>query len=213
MGDSDHDWSNPVIVSVAVGDCEPRFSSAKRVLAKENVRQNHEPANTTELYEILGVAKTASTSQIKKAYRKLALQKHPDKGGDPEDFKKIQDAYECTSQVMKDEEKPVIGTIEFNERFSFTVDTDDEDFESFSLLIEVYDETDPKNELGCASVRIKPLIKSTFVDVYDYDGEELCRFLVELTDADAPLSRLPLPTLPFQRLTVISEAITTCQPL
>lgn len=65
------------------------------------MRQNREPANTTELYEFLGVAKTASASEIKKAYRKMALQKHPDKGGDPEEFKKIQGAYE----VLKDEEK------------------------------------------------------------------------------------------------------------
>lgn len=60
-----------------------------------------EPANTTELYETLGVEKSASAGEIKKAYRKLALQKHPDKGGDPEEFKKIQASYE----VLKDDEK------------------------------------------------------------------------------------------------------------
>lgn len=64
-------------------------------------RQRREPANTTELYEVLGVEKTAKPAEIKKAYRKQALQKHPDKGGDPEEFKKIQAAYE----VLKDEEK------------------------------------------------------------------------------------------------------------
>jgi DnaJ family protein A protein 2 len=60
-----------------------------------------EPPNTTELYEILGVEKGASDAAIKKAYRQLALKEHPDKGGDPEKFKKIQAAYE----VLKDEEK------------------------------------------------------------------------------------------------------------
>lgn len=47
-------------------------------------RQARGPVNNTEFYEVLGVAKTASADEIKKAYRKAALRNHPDKGGDPE---------------------------------------------------------------------------------------------------------------------------------
>lgn len=60
-----------------------------------------EEADTQEYYDILGVEKTATPAQIKKAFRKLAMKKHPDRGGDEEEFKQIQTAYE----VLCDEEK------------------------------------------------------------------------------------------------------------
>ena len=62
-------------------------------------------AATKSLYDVLGVAKTASADDIKKAYRKLAREYHPDKNpGDAEAetrFKEVQAAYE----VLKDSEK------------------------------------------------------------------------------------------------------------
>lgn len=49
------------------------------------------------LYEILGIDKTADAYEIKTAYRSAAQKNHPDKGGDAEEFKKIQHAYEVLS--------------------------------------------------------------------------------------------------------------------
>ncbi len=55
-----------------------------------------------DYYEVLGVDKGASADEIKKAFRKQAVQHHPDKeGGDETKFKEINEAYE----VLKDQQK------------------------------------------------------------------------------------------------------------
>lgn len=55
-----------------------------------------------DYYEVLGVGKSASDDEIKKAFRKAAVQHHPDKeGGDETKFKEINEAYE----VLKDKQK------------------------------------------------------------------------------------------------------------
>jgi len=56
-----------------------------------------------EFYEILGVEQNASQDDIKKAYRKKVIKAHPDKGGDVEEFKKLQAAYEVLSSSEKRE--------------------------------------------------------------------------------------------------------------
>jgi DnaJ-class molecular chaperone len=48
-------------------------------------------------YEILGVGDQATADEIKRAYRKLASQHHPDKGGDKARFQEIQQAYDTLS--------------------------------------------------------------------------------------------------------------------
>jgi DnaJ family protein A protein 2 len=49
------------------------------------------------------VPKSASQEEIRKAYRKLAREHHPDKGGDEKLFKEIQEAYDCLSDAEKKE--------------------------------------------------------------------------------------------------------------
>jgi len=52
-------------------------------------------------YEMMGVPKTATTEEIKKAFRKKALKEHPDKGGDPEKFKELTVAYDALCDPEK----------------------------------------------------------------------------------------------------------------
>ncbi len=53
-------------------------------------------------YEVLGVSKSASADEIKKAFRRQAVQHHPDKeGGNEEKFKEVNEAYD----VLKDAQK------------------------------------------------------------------------------------------------------------
>ena len=48
-------------------------------------------------YKVLGISRTATQDDIKRSYKKLVLQHHPDKGGDIEYFRLIQEAYEVLS--------------------------------------------------------------------------------------------------------------------
>ena len=75
-----------------------------------------------DYYKILGIDKTADASQIKKAYRKLALKYHPDKTkGDKaleDKFKKISEAYAVLSDSEKRNQYDTYGSADFQQRFS-----------------------------------------------------------------------------------------------
>ena len=51
-------------------------------------------------YAVLGVSKTASDDEIKRAFRKLILKCHPDKGGNPEEFIKVRDSYDVLKSYV-----------------------------------------------------------------------------------------------------------------
>jgi molecular chaperone DnaJ len=54
-----------------------------------------------DYYEVLGIGRDASPDEIKKAFRRAAVQHHPDRGGNEEKFKEVNEAYE----VLKDPSK------------------------------------------------------------------------------------------------------------
>jgi len=53
------------------------------------------------LYEELDIAAQASDVEIRRAYRNAATKTHPDRGGDPVAFKRVQQAYEVLSDPKK----------------------------------------------------------------------------------------------------------------
>jgi curved DNA-binding protein len=75
-----------------------------------------------DYYKTLGVAKEASSAEIKKAYRKLALQYHPDKNNGNKDyedkFKEISEAYAVLSDSEKRRHYDTYGAAGFHQRYS-----------------------------------------------------------------------------------------------
>ena len=58
-------------------------------------------ASKRDYYEVLGASKSASADELKKAFRRAAIEHHPDRGGDEAKFKEVNEAYE----VLKDQDK------------------------------------------------------------------------------------------------------------
>ena len=86
-----------------------------------------------DYYKILGIEKTASAEEIKKAYRKLALKWHPDKNPNnkaaEDKFKKISEAYAVLSDMQKRKDYDMYGSADqFRQRY-----TQEDIFRGFDL--------------------------------------------------------------------------------
>ncbi|MCW4045684.1 MAG: molecular chaperone DnaJ [Candidatus Bathyarchaeota archaeon] len=78
-------------------------------------------AEKRDYYEVLGVQRNASKDEIKDAYRKLALQYHPDRNKSPdaeEKFKEISEAYAVLSDDEKRQQYDMLGHAGFDQRYT-----------------------------------------------------------------------------------------------
>jgi hypothetical protein len=73
---------------------------------------------TRDYYAILGVAQGASLAEIKKAFRAKALQLHPDQGGNDEDFRQLQEAFQHVISNQPATTDPAIGYDPFYDPFT-----------------------------------------------------------------------------------------------
>lgn len=67
-----------------------------------------------DYYDLLGVSKSASADEIKTAFRKKAHEHHPDKGGDAEKFKELNEAYQVLGNPEKRQRYDQFGSAAFN---------------------------------------------------------------------------------------------------
>lgn len=76
--------------------------NGERSYSEEHVQLVRQIRRNKDYYEVLGLERTCSVEEIRKAYRKLSLKVHPDKNkapGSEEAFKKVSKAFKCLSDV------------------------------------------------------------------------------------------------------------------
>ncbi|KAG0128222.1 hypothetical protein HOY82DRAFT_622579 [Tuber indicum] len=98
-------WEEAVRELKAVSDANPGDSNIRKEIKEAELELKK--SKRKDYYKILGVDKTATDAEIKKAYRKMAMLHHPDKNPDnasaAEKFKDVGEAYETLSDAQKRE--------------------------------------------------------------------------------------------------------------
>jgi DnaJ-class molecular chaperone len=87
-------------------------------------------------YEILGIPRDSTEDVVKKAYKKLAMKHHPDKGGDPEQFKRIQGAYD---KIIKGD----------------TSDEQNQEFNPFDMFRNFFQQNQPNKQLHDVRINLR----------------------------------------------------------
>lgn len=102
-------------------------------------------------WEVLGVPPNSDEATVKKAYKKLAMKYHPDKGGDPEEFKKIQSAYD---KIIKGEPEP-----------------EQQNFDPFSMFGQFFQSVNVQKQLHDIHVKLEVAYKGHEINLKVSDNE------------------------------------------
>ena len=73
-----------MVKSLILSQADDHFMGGMPGMGGRGGPQKKKEIDNTKYYNLLGVTKEQSGDEIKKAFRKIALKEHPDKGGDPE---------------------------------------------------------------------------------------------------------------------------------
>ncbi|GAA6039908.1 hypothetical protein JCM8097_006794 [Rhodosporidiobolus ruineniae] len=96
-------WEDAVRDFKAAYEAAPEGSNDEAALKREvkDAEQKLKKSKMKDYYKILGVHSEATDVELKKAYRKMSLIHHPDKGGDEVMFKEISESYQILSDPQK----------------------------------------------------------------------------------------------------------------
>ncbi|GAA5904965.1 hypothetical protein JCM6882_002406 [Rhodosporidiobolus microsporus] len=97
------DWEAAVRDFKAAYEAAPEGSNDEAALKREvkDAEQKLKKSKMKDYYKILGVTSEATDIELKKAYRKMSLIHHPDKGGDEVMFKEVSESYQILSDPQK----------------------------------------------------------------------------------------------------------------
>src|ERR671939_54980 len=121
-----------------------RWAATSRVPSRPRLGTSTPPRATTkrDYYEVLGVARNASEDELKRAFRKLARQYHPDVNKSPDAevrFKEIGEAYEVLSDPQKRRIYDQFGHAGLDRQGDSGFQGGFEGFGSFAVIFEQFD--------------------------------------------------------------------------
>jgi DnaJ-class molecular chaperone len=121
-------------------------------------------------YAVLGLTKFATQKEIKKSYYKLSFEYHPDKGGDPDIFAKITEAYDVLmdESLKKEYDRKSKWGLNYDESLELL------DFE-FNNLAKAYNEKEYENFKKKSVLNIVINIDESFDGTIEYERWVLCK--------------------------------------